>query len=106
MQAVPNIRKKDVVQVMVGREKGKTGKVLRVLKKKGTVVIEKLNQIKRHTRPTGTTPGGIIEKEAPIAISNVMLYCDKCAKGVRFGLKKDDKGKTTRICRKCNSNLK
>ena len=67
-----HIRKNDLVQVIAGKEKGKTGKVLKLLYKKNRVVVEKVNFIKKHSRPTGQTrQGGIIEKEAPIHISNV-----------------------------------
>lgn len=104
MPEVSHIRKKDVVQVITGREKGKTGKILRVIRKRNAVVIEKLNMIKRHTRPSGKTPGGIVEREAPIAASNVLLFCEKCGRGRRTFRKVTDKGKL-RFCRKCETQL-
>ncbi|MBI1861310.1 MAG: 50S ribosomal protein L24 [Deltaproteobacteria bacterium] len=104
MLEVCHVKKKDLVQVMTGKERGKTGKVLRVHHKSSRVVVEKLNIIKRHTRPTGKTPGGIVEKEAPIAASNVLLYCEKCGKGRRTVVKKSEKAKL-RHCRKCNTAL-
>ncbi|MBI4404881.1 MAG: 50S ribosomal protein L24 [Deltaproteobacteria bacterium] len=105
MLAVQHIRKKDLVQVMTGREKGKTGKVLRVLTKKGAVVIEKLNMVKRHTKPAQNQPGGIIEKEAPLRASNILLYCEKCARGVRTGKKILEGGKKVRVCKRCHTQL-
>ncbi len=100
-----HIRKKDVVQVMVGKEKGKTGKVLRLIPAKARVVVEKLNIVKRHSKAQGTKPGGIVEKESSLAISNVLLYCDKCGKGVRSGVKASDKG-PKRFCKKCKTEFK
>lgn len=105
LTTVKHIKKKDLVQVMVGREKGKTGKVLRVLHKKHKVTIEKLNLVKRHSKPTGKAPGGIVEKEAPIWASSVLLYCEKCSKGVRTHTKVLDKGKKVRTCAKCEAQL-
>lgn len=95
------IRKEDQVMVMVGKEKGKTGKVSRVVPEKAVVFIEKLNMVKRHQKPTAKYKhGGIIEKEAPIAISNVMILCGKCKGPVRVG-KKIDGEKNVRVCKKC-----
>jgi large subunit ribosomal protein L24 len=104
-RTVQHIKKKDLVQVMVGKEKGKTGKILRVNQKTGRVYIEKLNIVKRHTKATGNTPGGIIDQEGPIYGANVLLYCDKCGRGVRTLPKVQDNGKKTRVCRKCGSQL-
>lgn len=104
MFEVVHVKKKDLVQVMCGKEKGKTGKILRVMHKSNRVVIEKLNLIKRHTRPSGKAPGGIIEKEAPLAASNVLLYCEKCGKGRRT-VSKISEQKKLRHCRKCASPL-
>jgi len=95
------IRKDDQVMVMTGKEKGKTGKVARVAPGKGVVFIEKLNMVKRHQKPSAKYKhGGIIEKEAPIAISNVMMLCGKCKGPVRVG-KKTDGDKNVRVCKKC-----
>ncbi|OGQ02255.1 MAG: 50S ribosomal protein L24 [Deltaproteobacteria bacterium RBG_19FT_COMBO_58_16] len=95
------IRKEDQVMVMAGKEKGKTGKVSRVVPGKAVVFIEKLNMVKRHQKPTAKFKhGGIIEKEAPIAISNVMILCAKCKGPVRVG-KKNDGEKNVRVCKKC-----
>lgn len=104
-QSIFHVRKKDLVQVMTGKEKGKTGKILRVNHKKGRVVIEKLNVVKRHTKPTGKNAGGILESEAGIQAANVLLYCDKCSRGVRTKLKTADGAKKVRVCRKCDTQL-
>ncbi len=97
-----HIRKNDLVQVIAGKEKGKTGKVLKILYKKNRVVVEKVNFIKKHSRPTGQTrQGGIIEKEAPIHVSNVLIVCPKCNRGVRTGNRFLEGGKKALICRKC-----
>ena len=102
---VTHIKKKDLVQIMTGREKGKTGKILRVVQKRGRVLVEKLNMVKRHTKPTGKAPGGIIEAEGSIAASNVLLYCEKCNSGVRTAPKLLESGKKVRVCRKCKTQL-
>jgi large subunit ribosomal protein L24 len=82
------IRKNDMVMVMVGREKGKTGRVMRVDHEEGRVWIERLNMVKRHQRPTqAQRQGGIVEKEAPVHISNVMIYDEKAAKPTRVGVR-------------------
>jgi large subunit ribosomal protein L24 len=105
MQDVSHVKKNDIVQVLVGKDRGKTGKVLRIVHKTGRVVVEKINVVKRHTKPTGKAPGGIVEKEGPIAASNVLLYCEKCGKGVRTARKSLENGKTVRSCRKCKAQL-
>ena len=105
MRTVLHVRKKDVVQVRSGKEKGKTGKILRVIHKSGRVVVEKLNIVKRHSKPTGKDAGGIVEKEAPFYASTVLLYCEKCSRGVRTGTKVLENGKKVRVCRKCSAQL-
>jgi large subunit ribosomal protein L24 len=96
------LKKNDLVEVLSGREKGKTGKILRVVRDKNQVVVEKVNMIKRHSRPSPTTgQGGIIEKEAPLHVSKVMLICPKCAKGGRFRVTTTADQKKSRVCLKC-----
>ncbi|MHB8882741.1 MAG: 50S ribosomal protein L24 [Thermodesulfovibrionales bacterium] len=96
------IKKEDTVAVMAGKYKGKNGRVLRVDKVSGKVLIEKINIIKKHMKPSKTyAQGGIIEKEAPIQISNVMLVCPKCSKPTRIGAAVLDGGKKHRTCKKC-----
>lgn len=100
------IRKNDTVQVIAGKYKGKTGKVSVISSEDGLAWVEKLNLVKRHQRPTQKLPqGGVVEKEAPFQISNLMLFCTKCGKGVRFGIKKEKDDKKKRVCRKCGENL-
>ena len=100
------IRKNDSVMVISGKEKGKTGKVLRVLPRKESVLIERVNLVKRHSRPRGPQqPGGIVEKEASISVSNLMIMCDKCNAPVRIGHKILTDGAKIRICRRCGEAL-
>lgn len=100
------IRKNDSVMVISGREKGKTGKVLRVLPEKDAIIIERVNLVKRHSRPRGPQqPGGIVEKEASIPASNIMMMCDKCNAPVRLGRKILANGTKIRICRRCGEAL-
>jgi len=88
--------------VIHGKEKGKSARVLKVLPEKEKVLLEKINFVKRHSRPHGQQRrGGIIEKEAPLHISNVMLLCEKCNKPVRIGHRIMEGGKKARVCRKC-----
>ena len=96
------IKKNDMVMVITGRDRGKTGKVMRVLPDRGRVVIERLNIVKRHSKSRGAqSPGGIVEKEASINISNVMIFCDRCNAPVRVGVKAADDGTKSRNCRRC-----
>lgn len=101
-----HVKKNDMVKIIAGKEKGKAGKVLRVFPAKGRVVVENLNVIKRHTRPTQLNPeGGIIEKEAPLSISNVMLVCGSCNEPARTGVRALDDGSKARYCKKCNETV-
>jgi large subunit ribosomal protein L24 len=96
------IRKNDKVMVITGKEKGKIGTVLTIIPDKGSAVVEKLNMVKRHTKPGGkNAKGGIIEKEAPIHASNLMLVCGKCAEKTRIGKKILEDGSKVRFCKKC-----
>ncbi len=98
-----NIKKNDTVMVIAGKEKGKTGRVYRVLSKDDRLLVEKLNIVKRHTRPTATNrQGGIIEKEAPLHVSNVMVVCPKCGKTTRVSHSFEGE-KKVRVCKKCGS---
>jgi len=96
------IRKNDTVLVIIGKDSGKKGKVRRVVPKKGKVIVEGVNMIKRHARARGAArQAGIIELEAPIDISNVMLVCNKCSKPVRIGFSVQNDGSRTRACHTC-----
>jgi large subunit ribosomal protein L24 len=94
--------KNDLVLVVSGNYKGKKGKVLKVFPKENRVIVEGVNFIKRHTRPTQKNPqGGIIEKEAPIQASNLLVICPKCDSPSRIGRKVLENGKRVRICKNC-----
>ncbi|BAT72211.1 large subunit ribosomal protein L24 [Thermosulfidibacter takaii ABI70S6] len=95
------IKREDFVVVIAGKDKGKKGKVLRVIPKRQRVVVEGVNIVKKHQKPTATTAGGIIEKEAPIHVSNVMLVCPKCGKATRVGFAFLEDGTKVRKCKKC-----
>jgi large subunit ribosomal protein L24 len=96
------IKKGDTVEVIQGKESGKRGKVMRVMSAEDRVVIERVNFIKRHVRPTQKTPqGGVIEREAGIHISNVKLVCPGCNQPVRVGVRMEGDDKV-RYCKKCN----
>ncbi|MCK4739602.1 MAG: 50S ribosomal protein L24 [Deltaproteobacteria bacterium] len=106
MRTTTRIRKEDQVMVMCGKSKGKTGKISSVQISRGKVIVEKLNMVKRHQKPNDKfRQGGIIEKEAPIDISNVMLICNKCKGPVRVGIKFLDDDKKVRYCKKCDEVL-
>lgn len=101
-----HVKKDDMVKVIAGKDQGKTGKVLRVFPAKGRVVVESINVVKRHTRPNQLNPeGGIIEKEAPLSISNVMLVCGSCNQATRTGIRVLEDGSKSRYCKKCNESV-
>lgn len=102
-----NIKKEDRVLVTTGRDRGKVGKVLRVIPEKDRVLVEKVNMVKRHTRggASQTGQGGIIEKEAPVPMSNLKLICSKCTEPTRVGRKTLEDGKHVRICKKCGEQI-
>jgi large subunit ribosomal protein L24 len=98
-----HIKKDDKVKVIAGKDKGKIGKVLSVDRKKERILVENINVVKRHTRPTAKNrQGGIVESEASVPWSNVMLMCSKCLSPVRIQMRRLDDGKKVRSCRKCN----
>jgi large subunit ribosomal protein L24 len=101
-----HIKKNDLVMVINGKEKGKSGRVLRVLPEKEKVIIEKINFIKKHSRPHGRQKqGGILEREAPLHLSNVMILCEKCNKPNRIGHRFIEGNKKARVCKKCGEIL-
>ncbi|MGB9612720.1 MAG: 50S ribosomal protein L24 [Candidatus Margulisiibacteriota bacterium] len=95
------MKKDDTVIVLSGKDKGKKGKILKVLKDEGKVVVERVNIVKKHQRPTRNFPGGIIEKPLPIYLSKVMLVCPQCGEPTRPQLQNVG-GKKVRVCRKCD----
>lgn len=97
-----HVRKGDMVQVITGKDAGKKGKILRADPNKGRVIVEGANIVKRHTKPTQSKPqGGIVEMEAPLASSNVMIYCSKCKEPVRINKKILADGQKIRTCNQC-----
>src|ERR1043166_2544556 len=103
--AVRRLRKDDTIMVIAGKERGKTGKVLRVLADEDRVLIERVNLVKRHVKPRGVQqPGGIQEKEAPIHLSNVLPICGRCNKPTRIGTRRAG-GEVQRMCKRCGEPL-
>ena len=106
-----DLKKEDTVKVISGRDKGKTGRVLRVDHDTGKVLVEHVMMVKRHTRPNPQKQikGGIAERESPITVSNVMIVCPGCNKAVRIGHHVDHvaggKTRRSRVCRKCGQTL-
>jgi large subunit ribosomal protein L24 len=101
-----HVKKGDTVRVIAGRDKGKEGQIIRAIPKENRVVVEKINLVKRHQRPTPDFPeGGIITKEAPIHVSNVMIICKSCKKPTRIAHKFLENGKKVRACKKCGATL-
>ncbi len=97
------IRRDDTVVVIAGKDKGKKGKVRQSLLKEGRVVVEGVNMVKRHTRPRGTArQAGIIEREASLPVSNVMLLCPKCDHPARLSVRILEDGSKVRVCRRCH----
>ncbi len=97
-----HVKKGDNVKVIAGRDKGKEGRVLKVVSGGSRVIVEKVNFIKRHTKPSQKIQqGGILEKEAALAASNVVLVCPRCSRPTRLGKKRLDDGTAVRVCCKC-----
>ena len=103
----PFIRKDDIVVVRQGKDKGKTGKVLAVLPDKGRAIVERINFVKEFIRAdrSKNVQGGIMEKEAPLPLSRLMLYCEECERGVRVRTKRLEDGTKVRVCPKCEISL-
>lgn len=99
------VKTNDNVLVITGKDRGKTGKVMRVLTGEEKVVVEKLNMRTKHIRKTQTRAGSKITFEAPMPVSNVMVVCPQCKKRTRVGYTKLESGKKQRICKKCNESL-
>ena len=103
---MPHVRRGDTVAVIAGRERGKRGKVLRVLPEAGRVVVEKVNMMKKHQKPTQKLrQGGIIEREGALALSNVLLVCGRCNQPSRAGIKVLSDGRKVRVCRRCGETI-
>ena len=95
----------DKVRVMSGKDKGKEGTITKTLRAENKVIVEGINVVKKHVKPQGNQPGSIVEVEAPIHASNVMIIDPKTKKGTRIGHEIDKKGKKIRVSKKSNSNL-
>lgn len=103
---MPNFRKNDQVVVIAGDDRGKSGKILKVDRAKNRVIVEKVNFVKRHTKAKGAgRQGGILEREAPVTMSNVMHLCAKCHTGVRVTVKVGSDGKRERYCGRCGESI-
>jgi large subunit ribosomal protein L24 len=99
------IKTGDKVKVIAGKDKGKEAKVLKTLPEKERVIVERINMVKKAQRPTNKQPkGGILEIEAPIHVSNVMLVCPKCSQPTRVGRRRED-GSRVRVCKKCGNSI-
>ncbi|HKB80668.1 MAG TPA: 50S ribosomal protein L24 [Thermoanaerobaculia bacterium] len=101
-----HVRKGDTVVVLAGKDRGKRAKVLRVIPSKGTAVVERVNMLKRHTRPNPqkNIQGGILEREAPIRLSNLQIICPSCNQPTRTGSHRTTEG-SNRYCRKCDTEM-
>ena len=97
------ILKGDTVKVLIGKDKGRTGEVIKSLPKKGKIVLKGLNIFKKHIKASQGNPGSIIEKERSLFVSKVALVCPSCKKTVRVGYQIDKSGEKYRICKKCKS---
>ena len=101
-----HVHREDTVMVLTGKDRGKKGRVIRLFPKTETALVEKINLVKRHTRPNQQLPqGGILEKEAPIHISNLQVVCSKCAKSTKIAHKILANGQKVRSCKKCGEIL-
>ena len=107
MAGIPPIKKNDEVYILRGKDRGKTGRVLIVIPKDQKVVVEGVQMIKRHTRPNPqrNIKGGIVEKEAPIHISNVAIVCKNCKEHTRISNKELSDGRRARSCKKCGNTI-
>ena len=99
------LKKNDRVMVIAGKDKGKAGKIIRILPAKNRAVVEGAQMVKRHTKPGPTHSGGIIEKESSIHLSNLMLICPKCTDPVRISRKILEDGTRVRVCKRCGEAL-
>ena len=102
MSSKLHVKKDDIVEVISGKEKGKKGKVMAIFPDEARMQVEKLNMYKRHMKADQkNNQGGIVEREGKVNVSNVLLVCDKCGKGVRVKRKKLEDGKRVRVCCRC-----
>ncbi|HEX2644017.1 MAG TPA: 50S ribosomal protein L24 [Thermoanaerobaculia bacterium] len=102
-----HVKKNDQVLVLTGKDRGARGRVMRVLPDNGKAVVEQVNMIKRHTKPNPQRgiQGGILEREAPLQVSNLMVICPECGKPSRMGRKRLEDGRGVRVCKNCGANF-
>ena len=102
----PHVKKGDTVKVLAGKDRGKQAKVLRVIRSKGTAIVERVNLLKKHTRanPQRNIQGGILEREAPIRLSNLQVVCPSCNEPTRTGSHRTAEG-SKRYCKKCETEM-
>lgn len=102
-----HVKKNDTVKVIAGKSKNKVARVLAVLPRRGTAIVEGVNFVKRHTRPNPqrNIKGGVVEKESPIHLSNLKVVCPECKEATRVGRKVTEEGNKIRVCRKCHAAL-
>jgi large subunit ribosomal protein L24 len=102
-----HVRKGDTVKVLSGKDRGKEGRVLRVLATKGKAIVERVNFTKKHERPNPqkNVKGGILERESPIAVDKLQVICPSCNEPARTGSHRNADGEAVRFCRKCNADL-
>ena len=102
-----HVKKNDQVLVLTGKDRGARGRVMRVLPDNGKAVVEQVNMIKRHTKPNPQRgiQGGILEREAPLQLSNLMVICPECGKPSRVGRKRLEDGRGVRVCKNCGANF-
>lgn len=100
-----HVKKGDKVLVISGKEKGRRGEIKLALPSRDRVVVENINIVKKHVKQQGTRPGGILEVEAPLHVSNVMLVCPSCDKASRTGHRINDAGKKVRFCKACDADV-
>ena len=101
-----HVKKGDTVKILSGKDKGKTGEILRSIPQRQRVVVEKCNMVKKAMRPTQQNPqGGIMSVEAPIHVSNVMVVCPECKQPTRLSHRVNEAGKKVRVCKKCGKDI-
>lgn len=100
------IRREDTVMVTKGKDRGRTGEVRKIITADSRVIVTGINMVKRHMKPRGTTsPGGIIDREAPIPLANVALVCESCQQPTRIGFRSMRDGRKVRFCKRCDASI-
>jgi len=105
-QGQTSLRINDQVEVIAGKDKGRVGKILRIDRSRNRAVVERINMVRKHQKPIDATqPGQMIDREAPIHISNLKLVCPECAETVRTGVKFLEDNTKVRVCKKCGATI-